>query len=141
MQNATIENVSNTPQIKPVLPELGEFGNGRYSALMEECFKDSQTVFKLTPKQADKLARMIASDYGSAMANSPVDVKRIKAANKDGKITLAEASKVKGVTLTNALYALTALQYCGEAGKHGFSFALTGWKPVKALQDYFESLS
>lgn len=141
IMNPTIET-STVEKSNPIvkLPELGEFGNGRYSALMEESFRDAQSVFKLTEKQADKLARMIASDYGSAISNSPVDVKRIKAANKDGKITLAEAAKVKGVTLTNALFALMALQYAGEAGKHGFSFGNTGWKVSKPLADYFEQL-
>lgn len=134
------ESTQSNVSIKPVLPSLGDFGSGRYSALMEETFRDSQVVFKLTPEKADKLSRQIASDYGSAIANTPVEVKRIKAANKDGKITLAEAAKIKGVTLTNALFALIALQFAGEAGKHGFLFQSTGWKVNKALLDYFEKL-
>jgi hypothetical protein len=140
MNTATVESTQSNVSVKPVLPALGDFGSGRYSDLMNECFKDAQKVFKITPEKADKLARQIASDYGSAIQNTPVEVKRIKAANKDGKITLAEAAKIKGVTLTNALFALIALQFAGEAGKHGFLFESTGWKPVKALADYFEKL-
>ncbi len=117
-----------------------EFGTGRYSALMEECFRDAQTVFGLSLKPAEKLARQIASDVGAIMASASVSIKLGKI-NKDGKLTIAEASKLKGVTMTNALGALKALHFAAEAGTNGFSFTGTKWKPVAWLQKYLADLS
>lgn len=139
----TTENqVANvvTPKLEVKTPVIGDFGCGRYTPLMDECFTDAQAIFKLSPEKADKLSRRIASDFGAAMAATPVTVKQIKAANKDGKITLAEAAKVKGITLTNPLFALMAMQYANECGKHGFNRGNTSWKVSKPLVEYFESL-
>lgn len=140
--NTQTEVKTQNPEVKPVvkLPELGDFGMGRYSALMGECFRDAKIVFQLSEEKADKLARQIASDFGAALSSSPVGIGRIKSVNKDGKITLSEAAKIKGVTLTSALYALMGLQYAAEAGKFGFSFGNTQWKVAKHLTEYFEKL-
>lgn len=116
-----------------------DFGSGRYSSLMEECWHDSQTVFKLTSEQAEKLARQIASDFGAAIRNAPVTV-GVRATGKDNKLTLGEACKVKGVTGTNALHCLRALHYAAEAGKFGFSYANTGWKTVGTIAEYLANL-
>lgn len=132
--NATIQT-ENT-EVKLVAPDFGE---GRYSALMEECFNDSMTVFKLEQPKAEKLARQIASDLGAIMASAPVGVKLGKP-NKDNKITISEAAKIKGVTMTWTLFALKALQYAGEAGKHGFSFGQTQWKPTEKFAKYLSEL-
>jgi hypothetical protein len=42
--------------------------------------------------------------------------------------------------MTNALFALVALKYAGEAGNNGFLFNSTKWAPVKQLTDYFDIL-
>ena len=131
-QTAIAQDVS-TKATKP------DFGNGRYSALMEEVWHDSQTVFKLESEKAEKLARQIASDLGAIMANQPVSVKMGKV-NNDGKLTISEACKVKGITLTNNIYVLRALFYAGDAGKHGFSFGDTIWQPAMGLADILEKL-
>lgn len=128
---------SKSKSVKP------DFGNGKHSPLMAECYHDAQTVFGLESPKAEKLARQIASDYGAAMSGASVKMKSVKIgkANEDGKVTVSEAaSRVKGVTLTHALLALTALKYAGDAGNHGFSFGQTKWEPVKPLKDYFDSL-
>jgi len=116
-----------------------DFGTGRYSALMGEVYDDAQIIFKLTPEKAEKLARQVASDVGAIMASASVSIKLGKV-NKDGKLTIAEAAKLKGVTLTNTLYALKALHFAAEAGMNGFNWKYTQWCPVQGLKDYFEKL-
>lgn len=119
--------------------EKPDFGNGRYSALMQECYDDAQAIFKLEPSKAEKLARQIASDFGAIMAASPVEVK-LGRINKDSKLTISEASKVKNVTLTNTLYALKALHFANESGKNGFLSRRTTWVLQPNLVKYLESL-
>lgn len=135
-----IQNVTQSTQTVNKA-DKPDFGRGRYSALMEETFNDARTIFKLTSAQAEKLARQIATELGAIMASASVDVRLGKLPAKgDAKITISEASKIKGVTLTNTLMALKALHFAGEAGKNGFSFALTEWKPVQGLQEFLASL-
>lgn len=133
----TLETTAN--QTTQIQREAPDFGSGRYSALMLECYNDAKTVFKLDDTKAEKLARQIASDFGAVMASAPVET-RLGKQNKDGKITLSEAAKVKGVTITNALFAMKALRFAGDAGVNGFSFGQTAWKPVKSLAEYLNSL-
>lgn len=116
-----------------------DFGNGRYSALMQECFDDARRIFKLANDKAEKLARQIASDFGAIMASAPVEV-RLGKLNKDSKLTLSEASKVKNVTLTNTIYALKALHFANEAGKNGFISGRTTWVTSESLTRYLASL-
>lgn len=116
-----------------------DFGTGKYSALMEEVFDDAQAIFKLTPLAAERLARDIASDVGAIMASAPMSIKTGKI-SKDGKMTISEACKVKGITITNTLLALKALHYAAEAGMNGFSFGKTEWTPIKQLSEYFAEI-
>lgn len=133
-------NTQATVDQKQQTTTIGMFGNGRYSPLMLECYRDSQVVFKLDEAQADKLARAIARDFGAAMTNAPVDAKVGKAVNKDGQVTLSEAAKLKNITITNPLFALRALQYAADAGKFGFSWKLTEWSAGGTFKEYLESL-
>lgn len=116
-----------------------DFGNGRYSHLMEQVYTQSQTVFKLPKDKAEKLARDISSEIGKVMANVKVDVKLGKV-SKDGKLTISEAAKLKGFTTTNQVMALKALHYAAEAGKNGFSWGKTQWKPIQWVDEYLSSL-
>jgi hypothetical protein len=111
-----------------------DFGNGRYSALMEEVWHDSQSVFGIDSAKAEKLARQVSTDVGVIMASATVKVKLGKL-NDDGKLTISEACKVKSVTMTDAVFALKALHYAGEAGKNGMSFGFTKWHPTKELKE------
>src|SRR6267142_1566138 len=95
------------------------FGAGRYSPLMQSVYNQSQVIFKIDQKQAEKLARQVAADFGAAMKNIVAEAKIGKSINKDGQVTLSEASKVKGITCTNALFAMQTLSWCSDAGKHG----------------------
>lgn len=141
MSNTIVEpNVKNSPTVTPVEADeqlRPDFGNGRYSPLMSEAYDDAMTVFKLSSERAAKLARAIGADLGAFFANQPVEVKLGKM-NKDGKLTIAEACKVKGITCTNAISALRALNYAADAGKHGFSHANTGWKVTAELKAVLE---
>lgn len=130
--------VANTPESQQVSTQV-DFGNGRYSPLMQEVFDDAQVVYHLNPAIAEKLARKIASEIGAIMQDRPVEIKLSKV-SKDGKMTIAEAAKVKGVTQTYPLLALRGLHYAAEAGKNGFSWRDTSWKVSKTLADWFATL-
>lgn len=132
---STTDNNSK-PEAKAVKPD---FGNGRYSSLMSECYRDLQSKFGLEASKAEKVARQIGSDYGAEMRFAEVTTK-IGKSTKDGKVTLSEAGKVKGASLTYPLLAMRALQWIAEAGKNGVSWGETQWKPSKPLTEYFESL-
>lgn len=116
-----------------------DFGNGRYSALMAECYKDAKAIFKLDNKQAESLARKIASDVGAAMAHASIEVK-VGKTNKDGKLTLSEASKIKNLAQTYPILALRAMRYANEAMQHGFNRASTQWQASSNLQEYLNEL-
>lgn len=122
-----------------VAPSRPDFGSGRYSGLMETVYDDSQVIFRITKEQAEKLARQVASEVGAIMRNAQVDVKTGKA-SKDGKITLSEAAKMKGVSMTFALTSLKALHFAAEAGKNGFLWAKTQWEVSASLREYFDNL-
>jgi hypothetical protein len=118
-----IDTLVNAP-VEKLVPN---FGAGRYSPLMKSVFEQSQVIFKLTPEQAEKLARQVAADFGAGMKNVQAEAKIGKSINKDGQVTLSDASKVKGITCTNALFAMQSLAWCMEAGKHGFQWSGTQW--------------
>jgi len=120
--------------------EVSRFGNGRYSALMQECFQDLQKIFKLEEPVAEKVSRAIGSEVGAIMSNQHVTIK-LGSVNKDGKLNIAEASKIKGVAVTNSLMTLRALQYANEAIKNGFNRNETQWTPIPVLAEYFDSMS
>jgi len=131
----TIDNpAQSTIKQAPVAKQVPiDFGNGRYSPLMSESFKDAKVIFGMNDKSAEKLARQIGSDFGAAMQDTIAASKIGKALSKDGKVTLSEASKAK-VTVTNALYLMRAMSFCNDAGKYGFSFSKTSWKPTEETQ-------
>lgn len=136
---STNQTDNTSASAQPSAPVKPDFGNGRYSPLMEEVYNDAQVVFGITPVQAEKLARGIATELGAIMASAPVEV-RLGKLSKDGKLTIAEASKLKGFTLTYNIAALRALHYAGDAGKHGFSFGATKWRTAGSLAKMLSEL-
>ena len=95
---------AETPKVET--PVYGEFGKGRYSGLAKEAYGDGVRLIGLTEKQADKFARTLAADWGRAQFE--VSAKYGRKADKDGMITLREASKAKvretrAITLARAL--------------------------------------
>jgi hypothetical protein len=129
----TIVQPTEQKAVKP------NFGSGRYSPLMEECYNDAMAVFKLNSAKAESLARDIASDLGNIFASATVKVK-VGSVNKDGKLTLSEASKVKGMTCTLPISALKALDFANQAGKNGFVRNNTQWQVGETLASFFETL-
>jgi len=136
---ATLENPAVTDKSHDATREIS-FGEGRYSPLMSESFKDAKAIFGLDDKQAEKLARQIGSDFGAAMRGSIATAKLGKALSKDGKVTVKEAASVKGITLTNALLALRAMDYANESTKFGIARGETKWIASKLLGEYLETL-
>lgn len=137
MQTINVESAKSATENK--LKEAPNFGAGRYSELMSTLHKQSQRLFGLNEEQAEKFARDAATTHGLAMADAKVEAKAGKA-SKDGKVTLSEASKVKGVTSKPCLALMHAIQWCGEAGKHGLSYGGTKWQLDEVLGGYVESL-
>ena len=138
MQTATTQN--NTTVTTPEKATRPDFGAGRYSEMMNSVFNDAQIVFKLPSDKAEKLARQCGSDFGAAMRNAEVSAKVGKAVSKDGKFTLSEAAKVKGVTGTNSLHAMRAINYAAECGKYGFNWRATSFEVAGPLKEYLEQL-
>jgi len=114
-----VESTSK-PAVKP------DFGKGRYSVEMERLWESSQKLFGFTSAQAEKFAHQAGSDAGAVFKKSIATI-RIGKANSDGKATIADASKVKGVTLTNALHIVRAIQWIDEAEKNSVSYGFTQW--------------
>lgn len=69
---------------------------------MTEFYADTGRLTNLTAEKREKAARQLGVDLGRAFAAQPVEVK-YKSINKDGRMTLAEAAKVKGFMATPAL--------------------------------------
>jgi hypothetical protein len=100
-----------------------DFGQGRFSAQMEIIYDDCQHMFGIEPAKAEKIARMAGSDAGAVFRNATANFTVGKVSGKENKVTIADASKVKGVTVTYPLLIVRAIQWFGEAGKNGIRFA------------------
>jgi len=131
MPNTTTQERENQQQTstKP------DFGNGRYSLLMSEVYEGLMKLFNIPSKVSEKIARQAGSDFGAAMRTAIVEAK-ISRPTKDAKVTLREGSSLKGISLTNPLSLMRALQWIGEAGKNGVSYGFTNWKLTPPLAEY-----
>jgi hypothetical protein len=140
-RKANMPEVITAPVVQTATVSVPEFGNGSYSSLMLECYKDSMRIFKLDSKQAEKFARQVATELGAIRAQGKVEIS-FGRETKDGKITIYDFSKVKGVTITNTLTAVKALAYANQAGKNGFSSGKTQWAimPESELENYLLNL-
>ena len=144
LQMPSDTNTVQTPQtstIQETKPKQPEFGSGRYSIAMKEVYQDGIRIFRFSPEVAEKVARQFGSDFGAYMRDSVVETKIGKSINKDGKLTLAEASKVKGCTATNAILIARAIDYCNNALKFGVSVRETKWTLAQELADWIDSLA
>lgn len=131
--NRLESTVANGPKTEAkAAPEkvvYGEFGKGRYSGLAKEAYGDGIRLIGLTEKEADKFARTLAADWGRAQFE--VTAKYGRKADKDGMITLREASKAKvretrAITLARALVALQdAKVLIGEVESNFKGFVLS----------------
>lgn len=136
--NATL--TATVPTNDNTRVETISFGNGRYSPEMFRIFGELQSVFGVEPKKAEKIARQVGSDFGELMKNQSASIK-VGSMNKDGKATIGESvEKLKGVTLTNPLSLVRALQWVNDAGKNGVSYGFTKWELIPVLKTYVAEL-
>lgn len=135
---------TQAPQTQSAASNVGHFGDGRYSPLMQELFTDAKRVLGLSPEVADKLARRIGSDYGAIMssgATTGIKHVTIGKVNKDGKVTVKEAAtSVKGVALSRPLQVLKAICYINEAAKSFVNFDDMVVKLDADVQSWIETL-
>lgn len=116
------------------------FGNGRYSAVMEELYKDLQRIFVIPADKAEKVVRQFGSDFGAAMAAQPVSVKYGKKLSDDGKLTLAESCRAKGITATNSIMIARACDWVNTCKQFGVSYTDTQWKLSGLLDKWVNEL-
>ncbi len=122
------------PEAKP------DFGQGRYSVIQMSVFDDGQTILKLSPKAAERLARSIATELGGYFAANGVFAKVGIKQSKTGPINLSEVVKLKGIAQTDNLKVLIALNYIADAGKFNVLWAKTQWVFTSSLMEYFASI-
>ena len=140
----TMTDTTNTvkPTAKPETKPFDDFGSGRYSPLAKEAYQDLQRIFGLSKEVAAVVAKRIASDFGACMAGGFIGLAKTKIGkvNDDMKTTVKEAAtSVKGVSMTNGLIALKAINYCNEASKN-FIAPLSSVKPCEELQAWFDDI-
>lgn len=116
-----------------------DFGQGRYSSEMSRLYDAFVKLFSIPPSVAEKIARQTGSDAGSIFRNATAEI-RVSKANKEGLATISDASKVKGVALTNPLKLVRALQWITDAGKNGISYGHTKWALETDLASWVSKL-
>jgi hypothetical protein len=130
----------NTNQATTI--QHGEY-SGKYSAASTEIYQFLTEQYKLSPAVAHKVGHMFACDYGAHAKAMSYEVKaKVGKISKDGKVTLSEAmsGKAKNVTSTPALAIGHAIQWLGEAGKHGVAYGTTDWQFNETLTTWLKSL-
>lgn len=108
MPENTINTTTTTEQVVHSLPD---FGHGRYTSLMCECYRDARRILNASPEFAEKWARDVASEIGRHNAMVSVTIGK---PNKDGAVTIREASRIKGVPMTNNIALLRLVGQLNE---------------------------
>lgn len=130
---------TSTPSNEPVKTIKPDFGQGRYSAEMERIYNATVKLFGIEPKRAERIARQAGSDAGAVFRNAAAEIS-VSKSTKDGKVTIGDASKVKGVTITNALAIVRAIQWIDEAGKNFVNYGHTKWKLSGSVQEWVDEM-
>jgi hypothetical protein len=126
---------------EPTKPEAKpDFGQGRYSVIKMNVYDDGQSILKLSPKAAERLAESIATELGGYFSADGVFAKIGIKQSKTGPINLSEVVKLKGLAQTNNLKVLIALDYIAKAGQHNILWSKTHWTFTTALVEYFASI-
>lgn len=110
------------------------FGDGRYSSAMKELYQDSQRLLKITPKQAERLARSYGAELGRFNATPKISFGRL---TKDYKITLKESSLIKGVSLT---YAIALARLCVTL-QECFTFGIEEFVEISLKENHLKWLN
>ncbi len=117
--NATNANSEVKPQAQV---EIGSFGNGRYSKVMSELFRDANNyLLDIDPAKADRLCRSFGAELGRLQA---AEVKEIKFGKlgKNGDINLREVCDSIKVIASPAISIAKILSILDDARKHGMSY-------------------
>lgn len=109
--------INASPVIPAPQPHVVDFGNGRYSKIAWEYYRDAQRLLKLDDIVAEKAAKSFIADWGRA--NATVDSIGIGKINGHGLATLREVSKAKGVHMTPALSIAKLMVALDDARKLG----------------------
>ncbi len=116
----TVERVTtptgNSVAVGASISEELEWGNGRYSVLMKEAYKDAKRLFGMPSAKAEKFARQLGSDLGKV--NFQVTMTYGKY-NKDNKLNLKDVATAKLVTGTYSIAIAKCIAALNEANKLG----------------------
>lgn len=139
--NTTVE----TTTVKPTV-ELGKFG-GKYGNASMEIYTFLSGQYKLSPSKSHRIAHMFACDHGAAIAKAAESGKSERTfktgkVSKEGMVTLREAvaTTAKNVANTYPLAIGHAIQWLGEAGKHGISYGKTDWQFTPEIIKWIEEM-
>lgn len=125
------ETVATETQANKSTMELGKFG-GKYGNASLEIYTFLTGQYKLSPSKSHRIAHMFACDTGAAISQRGVSECKVKTgkASKEGLVTLRDAitTTAKGVASTFPLAIGHAVQWIGDAGKHGVSYGKTDWQ-------------
>lgn len=116
-----------------------EFAPGRYQLEKQRLAKAFVCRLGFTKEQAKFVADKAAEDAHNALRHAQVTIK-VGAAGKDGRTTISDASKIKGVVMTNPLMLVHVVEFIDGAGKHGISYGFTGWVLTQQLREYVDGL-
>lgn len=139
-------NTAVIEQVKPTTSTIthGQFG-GKYQHVCEELYKFLTENKGLTPAKSHKIAHTYACDFGLAIRQGEIQPTKAIAGltSKEGNITLREATscKCKNAESTPALQIGHAIQWLGDAGKHGVSYGKTEWVFSDNLEKWIADLA
>ena len=130
--------LTSKPQVVVVETEFG----GRYGKEQKRLCDESQSLFGFTEAQAIKFAKQVGSDFGKLLKDTEVKIS-VGKPNADKQSTIGEACSRKGVTLTNSLTIVRAIQWIKDAEKNGVSYGFTKWQLTRmseGLDEYIRNL-
>lgn len=116
-----MNTLTETPATsQPKQAKTIDFGNGKYSPLMRECFQDLQRIFGCSEQVAETVAKDIGREYGALMSNhTTVGVGKVKIGklNADGQFTTVKeaASSIKKVNATPCLQVLQVIAWLNDS--------------------------
>ena len=134
MSNTTTQNATETATAS----KMPDFGNGRYSPLMLEAYRDALRLTKMSPSEAEAFARLLGADLGRAFSAAPSKVTYGKA-NSHGRLTMKEAAGLKGIVATRPISIARLLSLANDLSKEAqalggvsVTFNVDSAKPVEA---------
>lgn len=141
--NITVETPA-TPVQSTVKIEHGQFG-GKYQHVCEELYKFLTENKGLSASKSHRISHAYACDFGAAIKKGDIEPTKAKAGitSKEGAITLREttSAKMKNAESTPALQVGHAVQWLGDAGKHGVSYGNTTWTFTDKLEAWITGLA